>query len=64
MAIPIRNPNRHNPTGIHIGDVTHHHDQSMTLHSFNTKKTMNRIPPIPIPVPAPEDVVTLLLMIL
>jgi hypothetical protein len=31
--------------GIHIGDVTHHHDQLMLFVNFNTKNIKNKIVP-------------------
>jgi hypothetical protein len=38
--------------GIHNGAVTHHHDQSIFLVSFNTRKTINKT----VPNPRPFDV--------
>jgi hypothetical protein len=37
--------------GIHNGANTHHQDQAITLHSFNTRNTMNKTPQSPIPPP-------------
>ena len=35
--------------GIQNGDNTHHHDQSMTWHNFNTTNAMPSRPAIPMP---------------
>lgn len=43
---------RQNATGIQIGAVTHHQDQSITPHNFNTRNTTNKIVPRPIPLPS------------
>lgn len=44
-----------NPAEIHIGDSTHHHDQSITLHSFRATKSTVNIPASPIPPDEDED---------
>jgi hypothetical protein len=46
--------------GIHNGEVTHHHDQSILSSNFNTRNTMNVAPHIPIP-PLDDDVLLLIL---
>lgn len=39
----------------HRGAVTHHHDQSITPVSFNTRNTRNNSPKKPIPPLLPES---------
>ena len=41
--------------GIHSGDKTHHQDQAITLHNFNTINAMARKPHKPIPPPDDEE---------
>lgn len=53
---------RQKAIGIHNGANTHHHDQSITLHSFNTIKTMANKPQKLMPPPA-EELVELLIKI-
>ena len=48
--------------GNQSGEVTHHHDQPITPHNFNTKNMKNNIPvnPIPpLPAAAAVDVATI-----
>ena len=41
--------------GIHRGDVTHHHDQSILSNNLSTRNIRNNIVPIPIPLPVLLD---------
>lgn len=45
----INSMENQNVIGIHIGAVTHHHDQSIVSVNFNTKKIRNRTVEIPVP---------------
>ena len=44
------------------GAVTHHHDQSMTWVSFNTRNTKNNRPPNPIPELLDDDELDIILI--
>ena len=51
-------------SGIQIGLVTHHHDQSMLPVNFNTRNTRNNTVPNPIPFDVLLFAIMLLLILL
>ena len=50
--------------GAQNGAVTHHHDQSITLHSFNVMKISPSKPKIPIPPDAAFELLEILFFFL
>jgi hypothetical protein len=54
MIAPIVNTANTAMIGIHSGEVTHHHDQSIVLVNFSTRKMRKRT----VPKPRPEDAVS------
>ena len=52
------------PHGIQIGHVTHHHDQSITLHNLRTINAIVKNPANEVPIPLISALSLLILLIL